>query len=109
MVVVIYDDNGEVPIEKPTMHGDTIVGTWAGLGEPIAVPMNQVQRVDAIQKDPKQTTLLIAALVGATAVTTDGLVRAVTDHGQICDYFRPEDRNCYISSSTPDDLVRGYH
>jgi hypothetical protein len=107
-VVVIYNDNGEVPIAQPTMRGDTIVGIWDGLGEPIEVPMDQVQRVDAIQKDPRKTTLFIAALVGAAAVTTYGFSRAVQDHGIICDFFRPDDRQCYISSATPDDLIRRY-
>ena len=108
VVVVVYNDNGEVPVAQPTMKGDTIVGIWDGLGEPISVPMDQVQRVDAVQKDPKKTTLFIAALVGAAAVTTYGFARAVTDHGVICDFFRPDDRQCYTSSATPDDLVRGY-
>jgi hypothetical protein len=104
MVVVIYNDNGEVPIAQPRMKGDTIVGTWAGLGEPIEVPMDQVQRVDAIQKDPKKTTLFIASLIGAAAVTTYGFTRAVHSTGQICDFFRPEDRQCYNSGTSDPDL-----
>ena len=106
LVVVVYNDNGEVPIAQPAMNGDTIVGIWHGLGEPIAVPMDQVQRVDAVQKDAKKTTLFIAALVGATAVTTYGFIRAVTDYGRVCDFTRPDDRQCYDSS--PGDLIRGY-
>ena len=98
LVVVIFTDNAEMPVSNPKMRGDTLVGQWAGLGEAVTVPMDQVQRIDAIQKDPKKTTLLIVGLVAATAVTTYGFSRAVQDHGQICDYFRPEDRQCYISS-----------
>lgn len=98
LVVVIYNDNGEVPVAKPQFRGDTLVGQWAGLNEPISVPMDQIQRIDAVQKDPKKTTLFIVSLIAATAVTTYGFTRAVQNHGQICDYFRPEDRQCYISS-----------
>lgn len=102
LVVVIYNDNAEMPVSKPQMRGDTLVGEWAGLGEKVAVPMSDIQRLDAIQKDPKKTTLFIAALVAATAVTAYGFSRASTDYGYICDYFRPDDRQCYISSGDPD-------
>lgn len=102
LVVVTYDDNSEVPISQPQMRGDTVVGTWQGLNEPIAVPMNQVKRLDAIQKDSKRTTLLIAGLVAAAAVTAYGFSLASTDYGIICDFYRPEDRQCYISSGDPD-------
>jgi hypothetical protein len=104
MVVVIYDDNSEVPVASPQMKGDTVVGEWLGLNEPVSIPMDQVQRIDAIQKDPKKTTLFIAGLVAAAAVTTYGFVIKHQDSGQICDFFRPDDRQCYISSATPDDL-----
>jgi hypothetical protein len=65
--------------------------------------MSEVQRLDAMQKDPKKTTLFVAALVAATAVTAYGFSRATQDTGQICDYFRPEDRQCYISSGDYDN------
>lgn len=107
VVVVVYNDNGEVPIAQPTMKGDTIVGIWDGLNEPISVPMDQVQRIDAVQKDPRKTTLFVAALIGAAAVTTYGFTRAVQDTGVICDFFRPEDRQCYTSSSD-NELIRSY-
>lgn len=102
MVVVIYNDNGEVPVAKPVMRGDTLYGEWAGLNEPIKVPMDQVQRIDAVQKDPKKTALFVTGLVAAAVVTTYGFSRAVQDHGSICDYFRPDDRQCYVSSNDPD-------
>jgi hypothetical protein len=102
LIVVTYEDNSEVPISEPRLRNDTIIGTWEGLSEPVALPLSRIQRVDAIQKDTKRTTLLIVALAGATAVATYGFVRAVQDHGFICDYFRPDDRQCYISSGDPD-------
>jgi len=104
MVVVIYNDNSEVPVANPQMRGDTVVGTWQGLDEAVAVPLSDVQRIDAVQKDPRKTATFIAALVGLAAVTTYGFVRAVHSSGEICDFFRPEDRQCYISG-TPDALI----
>ena len=103
LVVVIYNDRAEMPVANPQMRGDTLFGQWAGLGEPVTVPMSQVQRIDAIQKDPKKTTLFIVSLIAATAVTTYGFTRASQDHGQICDFTRPEDRQCYISSGDYDN------
>lgn len=109
--MVVYNDGGEVPVADPKMRGDTIVGTWYGLGEPVEVPMNEVQWIGAMQKDPRKTTLFVAALVGAAAVTTYGLTRAIQNHGEICDYARfagappgssPLDDNggCYRSSAS---------
>jgi hypothetical protein len=101
LIVVTYDDNSEVPVAQPRLSHDTIIGTWDGLNEPVAVPLSHVQRVDAVQKDSKRTTMLIVGLVGITAVATYGFVRAVQDHGMICDATRPEDRQCYVSSGGP--------
>lgn len=98
LVVVTYHDNSEVPISQPQMRGDTLFGTWQGLNEPVVVPMHQVKRVDAIQRDSKRTALLIFWVSAATVVTTYGFIRAVTDYGEICDYTRPEGRQCYDSS-----------
>lgn len=102
-IVVVWDDNSEVPIAQPQLRGDTLFGTWQGLNEPVVAPLNRLKRIDAIQRDAKRTTMLIVGLAAATAVTTYGFVRAVQDHGIICDFFRPEDRQCYISSGDPDD------
>jgi len=102
-VVVIYDDNSEVPISKPQMRGDSVVGTWMGLNEPVSAPMSQVKRIDAIQRDRGRTTLLVLGLSAVTVVTTIGFARAVQNHGMICDFFRPEDRQCYISSGDYDN------
>lgn len=101
LVVVVYNDNGEVPVAKPQMQGDTLVGQWAGLNETVKVPMDQVQRIDAIQKDPKKTALFVVGLVAAAAMTTWGFSIATTDTHQICDFNRPEDRACFVSSPIP--------
>jgi D-alanyl-D-alanine dipeptidase len=106
MVVVIYNDNSEVPVAQPQMRGDTVVGEWQGLSESVAIPLDQVQRIDAVQKDSKKTALFITALVAAAAVTTYGFARAHNDTGVICDFFRPDDRQCYTNSATPGEDLR---
>ena len=97
LVVVTYDDRSEVPVAQPEMRGDTLFGTWQGLSEPVAVPLSQVHRIDAMQRDSKRTTLLIVGLVAAGAVTAWGLSQTVFNSGIACDYTRPEDRACFAT------------
>ena len=86
VVLVVYKDNSQVPVSKPHMSGDTLVGTWLGLGEAVVAPMSEVQRIDARQRDRKRTTLLIAGLTLFTAVGTYAVIQAATGNGRICDY-----------------------
>ena len=68
VVWVTYNDNSFVPVAGPTMVGDTLKGTWSGLGEPVAVTLSEIKTVQAKIKSPKRTALLFtvvgAALVG---------------------------------------------
>jgi hypothetical protein len=91
LVVVIYDDRSEVPVAQPEMRGDTLFGTWQGLSEPVAVPLSQVQRIDAIQRDSKRTTLLIVGLATAGAVMTYGFSRLTANSGIFCSWDRGVD------------------
>lgn len=84
VVVVIYKDNSQVAVAKPRVIGDTLVGTWVGLGEPVAVPWSDVQRIDAKQRSGKRTALLIAGVALMAAGGTYAIVR-VTDNR----YFDP--------------------
>ncbi len=69
VVYVTYTDNSIVPVAQPQIKGDSLLGTWQGLSEPVAVPLAQVQSVQAVQHNKKRTTLLI---VGLTAFTAAG-------------------------------------
>jgi hypothetical protein len=86
LVVVIDQDNAEIPVSQPTMSGDTLKGVWAGVGDPVAMPLNQVQRIDAIQPNKKRTTLLIATLTVVGIAGGYALAQAVSDNGSTCDY-----------------------
>lgn len=86
LVVVIYKDNAQVPVSKPRMSGDTLMGTWAGLGEPVAVPMNQVRRIDAIQPNRKRTVIAVAAIAGVAALGVWGITQLTEGGGKVCDY-----------------------
>src|SRR5262245_45029140 len=78
-VLVTYEDRSEVPIAAPRIRNDSIVGTWDGLGEPVALPMSRVARIDAVQKDAKRTALFIGGLALGTGLTIWGMSQATTD------------------------------
>jgi hypothetical protein len=91
LVVVTYDDRSEVPVAQPEVRGDTLFGTWQGLSEPVAVPLDRVQRIDAIQRDSKRTTLLIVGLTTASTVMAYGFTRLTSNSGVICSWDRGVD------------------
>jgi len=90
VVLVIYKDNSEVSVAKPRMSGDTLVGTWLGLGEPVSAPMSQVQRIDARQRDKTRTTLLIAGIAAFTAASVYTVAKVANKSGFDCPQPQPE-------------------
>jgi hypothetical protein len=93
IVVVTYNDNSQVPIARPQISGDSVIGTWAGLGEPVGVPLSQVQRIDAKQKSTSRTAMMVAGIGALGAGFTYAIVR-VTGNGKNCDYG-------YVPSTLP--------
>lgn len=85
VVVVFLKDNSQVPVAEPRMSGDTLFGTWLGVGEPVVMPLSGVQRIDAIQRDKRRTTLMIAGLSVMTAAGIYALVQVATNNGPACD------------------------
>jgi len=85
LVVVVYKDNSQVLVQEPEIAGDTLKGTWAGLGEPVAVPLDQVQRIDARLPNKKRTTMLIAGLGVLTAAGVYMVASGVIGGGKVCD------------------------
>lgn len=47
---VTNQDNVAIPVGQPRLVGDSLVGTWVGVGEPIAIPLapgTDVRKFDA--------------------------------------------------------------
>jgi hypothetical protein len=65
-VWVTYTDNSYVPVDNPTVVGDTLKGTWAGLQEPVTIPFSQIQTVQAKMPNKKKTVMLFT-VVGLAA------------------------------------------
>lgn len=70
VVWVTYTDNSFVPVSQPRIVGDSLMGTWQGLQEPVAISLKEIQTVQAKMPNPKKTVILVGSLaVVATAVT----------------------------------------
>ena len=78
VVYVTYTDNSIVPVSQPKISGDTLLGTWAGLAEPVTIPFRDIQLVQAKQPDRGKTRMLI---IGLTAVTAAGLYAIIKGTG----------------------------
>jgi hypothetical protein len=69
VVWVTYIDDSYVPVAQPKIVGDSLKGTWSGLGEPIAISLNEIQTVQAKIPSPKRTIILFTTLgLASTAV-----------------------------------------
>jgi hypothetical protein len=76
-VWVTYTDKSFVPVDHPTVVGDTLKGMWAGLSEPVTIPFSQIQVVQAKMPNKKRTVMLftvvgLAAAGVAYTVSTAG-------------------------------------
>jgi hypothetical protein len=90
VVVVIYNDNSQIPVSHPRMSGDTLIGTWLGVGDPVVAPLSQIQRIDAVQRNKKRTTFLIVGLAALTAGGVYALSQAAQSGNSFnCSYQPP--------------------
>ena len=72
IVWVTYNDDSYVPVAQPHIVGDSLQGTWQGLQEPISIPLNHIQTVQARMPDHKRTVIFfttMALVSGAVAYT----------------------------------------
>ena len=106
VVWVTYTDNSFVPVQGPRIDGDSLMGTWQGLAEPIAISLKEIQTVQARMPAPKRTVLLatvLTATVGGAiySIATAGNSGALTNCGATkgtmnnwcCEGLEPGERN----------------
>jgi peptidase E len=86
VIVVTYTDNSQIAVEKPRVARDSLFGTWAGVDEPVAVPLSQVRRMDAVQRDKGRTTLAVAVGAGLMAAGVAAFTIVTSRDGKNCDY-----------------------
>jgi hypothetical protein len=85
LVYVSYRNRAFLPIAQPHVRGDSLHGTLQGLTYQIAVPLSHVERIDAVQRDNKRTTLLIASMGVVSAAGVYVLTQRSRGRGQSCD------------------------
>jgi hypothetical protein len=83
LVWVTYTDNSIVPVLRPKISGDSLVGTWQGLSEPVSIPLGQVKLVQARQEDRARTRWLVGALTVFSAAGIYAITRA-TGNAVMC-------------------------
>jgi len=90
VVWVTATDNSYTPVSQPHIAGDSLEGTWVGLQEPVAIPLSQIQYVQAKMSSPKRTIMLVSGLaVVSTAVVYTFLTAGSGGGGVPC----PLDKN----------------
>lgn len=92
VVWVTYKNRSIMGVAQPRVSGDSLFGTVQGAAyQPVAVPLSQVERIEAVVPDRKRTTLLVAGLTAFTVVGVYALIQGGT--GGSCSPFdeRPED------------------
>lgn len=78
VVWVTYTDNSFVPVSGPKIVGDSLVGTWQGLQEPVAISLKEIQTVQAKISSPKRTVLLVSSLAVVSGAVVYTLMTAGT-------------------------------
>ena len=88
VVYVTYKTGAMMPVAEARVSGDSLFGTLKGLSYRVAVPLSRVELIEAVQRDRKRTTWLIAAL--AVAMASGVWALSQSGAGEPCDntYYR---------------------
>jgi hypothetical protein len=86
VVHVTHVSGAVLVVTAPQVRGDTLVGTRQGIARPVALPLTHVQRIEAIQRDRRRTTFLIAGGTAVAATLAYVLLQPASGNGASCDY-----------------------
>jgi hypothetical protein len=87
VLYVTHASGAVVAVAQPRVSGDSLVGTREGLTSPVAVPLTEVERVEAMQRDKKRTTLVVVGLTTVTVMVGTLLaINSLGTEGETCDY-----------------------
>jgi hypothetical protein len=85
-VYVVHKNGALLTIGKPRVIGDSLVGTWEGVAQPLALRFDDLQRVEAVQRDKTRTIMLISGITVVGAVMGYFLTRETSDVRQPCGF-----------------------
>jgi hypothetical protein len=61
VVWVTHTNKTVVPVAQPAIAGDTLKGIFQGTSRPVAIPLGEIQRVQAKLPDRRKTVIAVAA------------------------------------------------
>lgn len=104
-VVYLSDQYGVTQIvANPRLSGDSVLGTTLGGTQPVAVPVNQVERMSTVRLSRARTALLVGGLTAMGALVTYAVLsKSLGDASEFCDYDQqpkgPTPAECGYSSN----------
>jgi len=92
VVYLTFKNRSQVTLTEPRVSGDSLFGLVAGVSSPVAAPLSHIERVEAVRRDHKRTTWMIAGLGALTVTTVFVLAQSGNAPGPSCDatYYRSE-------------------
>jgi hypothetical protein len=67
LIWVTNEWNEVVPLGRPRIAGDSLVGTWIGLGDEVRIPLATARNVEAKQFNAGRTFILAGSLATVSA------------------------------------------
>jgi len=86
VVYVTHKTGVQLMLTAPRVSGDSLIGTWEGADRELALPLRDVQRVEAVRRDKTRTTLLIAGVSVAAVAIGYQLTREWSSVRQPCNF-----------------------
>ncbi len=77
LVWVTTTNNAMVAVAQPQIDGDTLRGTWVGTQTPLAIPLQDIQSVQA--QTPARTRTVLAFITAG--LVAEALIRSLTQSG----------------------------
>jgi hypothetical protein len=102
VVYVTHTSGAVLTLSGPRVRGDSLLGTWVGASQNLALPLEQVTRVEAMQRDKTRTTLVIAGASLTAAALAYLITRGTADSRQPCNF---EYATQFSGCDNPRDIV----
>jgi hypothetical protein len=86
LVYVTHNNGAQLTIVHPRVSGDSLLGIWQDVAQPLALPLNHLQRIEASQRDKTRTRLLITGVSVVTGALAFLLTRTTSETGRPCNF-----------------------
>jgi hypothetical protein len=86
VVFVTHSNGAELTIARPHMSGDSLLGTWQGASQSLALPLNSVKQVRAERPAKTRTIVMISGLTIVAGSLAFLVAQDAGSGGFNCDY-----------------------